>query len=115
MAEAADGPDEVEETGWGLVVERPAVGSALLDGQMPLELFLRVVHVVGSLLDGVAGWDVAEAAEMVDEDEEAAEFSEDWELERCACLRGPGRRIWGISSWLIVVVPLVHVVRDEGG
>ena len=48
IAEAADGPDEVDETGWGRVVERPAVGSAFPDGQMPLELFLRVVHVVGS-------------------------------------------------------------------
>ena len=52
MADAADGPDEVDETGWGRVVERPAVGSAFPDGQMPLELFLRVVHEVGSWLEG---------------------------------------------------------------
>lgn len=62
-------------------MERPAVGSAFPDGQMPLELFLRVVHEVGSWLEG-EGCDGVETWEMVDEEEEDAEVREDCELER---------------------------------
>lgn len=58
MAEAADGPEDAVETGCGLVVDNPAVGSALPDGHIPLVGFLRVVHpfesAVGAVLFGCA-------------------------------------------------------------
>ena len=86
MAEAAEGPDEVEETICGLVVDKPAVGSDLPVGHMPRVVFFRVPQPSGGAGMLLLAW----AAEVVTVDAEVVEVRELEELERCALFRGPG-------------------------
>lgn len=81
MVEAADGPDEPDETGCGRAVESPAVGSDLPMGTNMALPFFRVVYPAAS-----APLALADDAVMVEPDE--AEFREALEFERWAVLRG---------------------------
>lgn len=103
MADAADGPEEAVDTGCGRVVDRPAVGSALPEGHMPLVGFLRVVHPFESAVP-VVPFVCCDEADNVDWDE--VELREDEELLRWAVFRGPGINILLISSEVIPFKPL---------
>jgi hypothetical protein len=93
MDEAAEAPDEAEEAmDCGLAVDRPAIGSALEAGHI-----LRVVRRFGSQLPCTAPLApllCADAADMVEFDEEAEEIElrDEEELVRWACLRGRSMR-----------------------
>jgi hypothetical protein len=101
MAEAADGPDDVDATDCGLAVDIPAVGSALDIGQRYLTgRFLEAASPVAVV---PAPLEFADDAEIVEEFDER-EFREDEELDRGAVFRDIS--ILLTSSALIVCRPL---------
>ena len=87
MVEAADGPEDPDDTGCGRVIERPAVASALPVGgtNTARPLGLRVPKPPRSD-DMPFGWPVGVVMVEVDE----AELSEALELDRWLVLRGCG-------------------------
>jgi len=98
MADAAEAPeDDVEETGCGLVMDSPAVGSDLPGGQMDLLFFLRVPQ------PSTVPFDDAEELEMVElEVDDVAELRDVAEFVRCVPFLGPDMKGLPPSSWLIM-------------
>jgi hypothetical protein len=87
MAEAAEGPEDVDATDCGRAVEIPAVGSALDIGQRYLTgLFLSAPFAAGPV-----PFEFVEEAEIVDEFDDSEEREDD-EFERCAVFRGINSR-----------------------
>jgi hypothetical protein len=83
MAEAAEGPEDVEAMDWGRAVEIPAVGSAFDIGHRYLTgRFLSTPFAAGA-----APLEPEEAAEIVDELDDNEEREEE-EFERGAVFRG---------------------------
>ena len=90
IADAAEGPDVAEFTDCGRAVVMPAIGSDLDGCHIPRVVRFRAPQspFTAPLTPFVLG--AVDCAETVDvlEVEEASEFSDDEEFERCAVLRG---------------------------
>ena len=100
MVDAADGPDDAEDTDCGRAVDKPATGSDFPGGHKPRAGFFLVAQAVESEVPvGIPlAWTAGAVTVGVEDAEEAMEVDE---FVRCAVLRGPEMNILPTSSVLI--------------